>query len=229
MRAHVLQHVPFEGIGSIAGWLESRDATVTTTRFYESPDLPALDGIDLVIAMGGPMSVNDEETLPWLVAEKDFLRAAIDRGIAVLGICLGAQLIASACGARVYPGLHREIGWFPIEAVASGSSSIPVPEIARVFHWHGETFDLPDGAVHLARSAACRHQAFQIGARVLGLQFHPEITPSSLATMLEHGRDDLVPGEFVQGEAEILSTDPGDFTRLAALTSALLDHLTADR
>ena len=187
------------------------------------------EGIDLVIAMGGPMSVNDEASLPWLVAEKAFLRAAIDRGIAVLGICLGAQLIASACGARVFRGRHREIGWFPIEALASGVSSIPVPENALVLHWHGETFDLPKGAVHLARSTACEHQAFQIGERVLGLQFHPEVTPGSLATMLEYSRDDLVPGEFVQSEAEILSTDPGDFTRLAELTAALLDHLTADR
>ncbi|MCB1204441.1 MAG: type 1 glutamine amidotransferase [Verrucomicrobiae bacterium] len=229
MHAHVLQHAPFEGIGSCADWLKARGAVVTTTRFYESADLPSLEGIDLVIAMGGPMSVNDEASLPWLVAEKAFLRAAIDRGIAVLGICLGAQLIASACGARVFRGRHREIGWFPIEALASGVSSIPVPENALVLHWHGETFDLPKGAVHLARSTACEHQAFQIGERVLGLQFHPEVTPGSLATMLEYSRDDLVPGEFVQSEAEILSTDPGDFTRLAELTAALLDHLTADR
>jgi GMP synthase-like glutamine amidotransferase len=229
MRAHVLQHVPFEGIGSIAGWLEARDAIVTTTRFYESPDLPALDGIDLVIAMGGPMSVNDEETLPWLVAEKAFLRDAIDRGIAVLGICLGAQLIANACGAKVYPGRQREIGWFPIEAVSPIGGTFPFPLSARVLHWHGETFDLPAGAEHLARSAVCEHQAFALGRRVLGLQFHPEVTRESLATMLEHSREDLVPGEFIQNEAEILAADPHDFTRLAELTTALLDHLTADR
>ena len=229
MRAHVLQHAPFEGIGSIAGWLEARDATVTTTRFYESPDLPALDDIDLVIAMGGPMSVNDEETLPWLVAEKAFLRAAIDQGIAVLGICLGAQLIASACGAKVYPGRQREIGWFPIEKVSNTENTFPFPSSARVLRWHGETFDLPAGAEHLARSAACEHQAFALGGRVLGLQFHPEVTRESLATMLEHSREDLVPGAFVQSEAEILAADAGDFTRLAGLTAALLDHLTADR
>lgn len=229
MRAHVLQHVPFEGIGSIADWLEARDATVTTTRFYESPDLPALDGIDLIIAMGGPMSVNDEETLPWLVAEKAFLRAAIDQGIALLGICLGAQLIANASGAKVYPGRQREIGWFPIEKVSNAENTFPFPSSARVLHWHGETFDLPAGAEHLARSAACEHQAFALGGRVLGLQFHPEVTRESLATMLEHSREDLVPGEFVQSEAEILATDAGDFTRLAGLTAALLDHLTTDR
>lgn len=229
MRAHILQHVPFEGIGSIAHWLDARSATVTATRFYESPNLPLLDGIDLVIAMGGPMSVNDEATLPWLIAEKAFLRDAIDRGIAVLGICLGAQLIASSRGARIYPGRQREIGWYPVEAVTNASDSIPFPASARVLHWHGETFDLPEGALHLARSAACEHQAFAIGDRVLGLQFHPEVTPESLATMLEHSRDDLVPGEFVQSETEILKTNPDDFTRLTELTACLLDHLTADR
>lgn len=225
MNAHVLQHDPFEGIGSISGWLDRRRATVTTTRFFESATLPDLDGIDLIIAMGGPMSVNDEETLPWLVAEKAFLREAIDRGIAVLGICLGAQLIASACGARVYPGRQREIGWFAIEAVKAGPDALPFPDKAKVLHWHGETFDLPSGAEHLARSAACEHQGFQIGERVLGLQFHPEVTSESLALMVEHNREDLVPGEFVQSEAEILSAKEEDFARLGELTGCLLDGM----
>lgn len=229
MHAHILQHDSFEGIGSIAHWLDARDATATTTRFYESPELPSLDGIDLVIAMGGPMSVNDEDALPWLIAEKAFLREAIDRGLAVLGICLGAQLIASARGAKVYPGKQREIGWFPIEAVPGGDGSFPFPSSCRVLHWHGETFDLPTGADHLARSAACEHQAFSLGGRVLGLQFHPEVTRESLTTMLEHSRGDLVPGDFVQSEAEILAAAEDDFTRLARLTTTLLDHLTADR
>lgn len=225
MNAHVLQHDPFEGIGSISDWLDRRRATVTTTRFFESATLPDLDGIDLIIAMGGPMSVNDEETLPWLVAEKAFLREAIDRGIAVLGICLGAQLIASACGARVYPGRQREIGWFAIEAVKAGPDALPFPDKAKVLHWHGETFDLPSGAEHLARSAACEHQGFQIGERVLGLQFHPEVTSESLALMVEHNREDLVPGEFVQSEAEILSAKEEDFARLGELTGCLLDGM----
>lgn len=225
MNAHVLQHDPFDGIGSISDWLDRRSATVTTTRFFESGPLPELVGIDLIIAMGGPMSVNDEETHPWLLAEKAFLREAIDRGIAVLGICLGAQLIASACGAKVYPARQREIGWYPIEVVISGPDAFPFPDKAKLLHWHGETFDLPTGAVHLARSAACEHQAFQIGRRVLGLQFHPEVTPESLATMLEHNREDLVPGEFVQSEAEILSAGEEDFARLGEVTGRLLDGM----
>jgi len=100
MDVHILQHVPFEGIGSIADWLSRRGATVTSTRFFETPQLPVLADIDLVIALGGPMSVNDEEQLPWLRSEKHFVAEAIAKGKAVLGICLGAQLIASALGAN---------------------------------------------------------------------------------------------------------------------------------
>ena len=142
MHAHVLQHVPYEDIGSIQPWLAARSATVGYTRFFEGAGLPALDGIDLVIAMGGPMSVNDEAELPWLVAEKAFVREAVTRGLPVLGICLGAQLIASALGARVYRNAEKEIGWFPVEAVAGAADGFRFPDSSLVFHWHGETFDL---------------------------------------------------------------------------------------
>src|SRR3972149_6617118 len=100
MKVHVLQHVPFEGIGSMASWLSARQASVTYTRFYESPMLPDPKSLDLVIVMGGPMSVNDETELPWLKHEKEFVRQAIWHGLSVGGICLGAQLIAAALGAR---------------------------------------------------------------------------------------------------------------------------------
>ena len=102
MKVHVLQHVSFEDIGSIALWFEARRADVSYTRFFENPTLPQMNGLDLIIAMGGPMSVNDEPTLPWLRPEKHFLRDAVERGVPVLGICLGAQLIASAFGSRIY-------------------------------------------------------------------------------------------------------------------------------
>jgi GMP synthase-like glutamine amidotransferase len=110
MNVHILQHVNFEGIGSIMPWLLMRSANISWTRFFESSELPEVGTLDLIIVMGGPMSVNDEAALPWLVQEKQFIRTAIQQGIPVLGICLGAQLIASALGARVYPGRHREIG-----------------------------------------------------------------------------------------------------------------------
>jgi len=116
MRAHWFQHVSFEGLGSIELWLDSNGYEVTFTRFFESADLPDPDAIDLLVVMGGPMSVNDEDQFPWFVSEKRFIREIIESGKPVLGICLGAQLIANALGANVYPNPVKEIGWFPIYA-----------------------------------------------------------------------------------------------------------------
>ena len=113
MKAHYLQHVPFEGLGSIETWLQSIRAAVSVTKFFEDPTLPDPDNLDLLVVMGGPMSVNDEQKFPWLAAEKEFIRKAIEKDKAVIGICLGAQLIAGAMGAAVYPNKEKEIGWFP--------------------------------------------------------------------------------------------------------------------
>jgi len=226
MRVHVLQHVAFEGLGSIEDWLAARAAAVTCSRFHESPALPALDGLDLVIAMGGPMSVNDEATLPWLRDEKRFLRAAIARGLPVLGICLGAQLIASALGARVVPGAHKEIGWFDIAATPAADGCFRFPQRCEVFHWHGETFDLPPGAVRLARSAACENQAFQLGANVIGLQFHLETTPASAASIIANCGAELVEAPWVQPESALRAAPPQSYAHINALMGAVLSHLT---
>ena len=223
LRAHWLQHVPFEGLGSIAPWLGAQGAQISVTRLYESPAFPALDDIDLLIAMGGPMSVNDEATLPWLVAEKRFISRAIDAGKHVLGICLGAQLIAASSGASVRANGEREIGWFPVEATGAsmfgGAASPAVP----VFHWHGETFDLPAGAVCLARSAGCAQQAFALGARVLALQFHLEMQPAGVRALIESCPGDLAPGCYVQTPAEMLG-DPVRFERINAAMESLLQR-----
>ncbi|MCF7787941.1 MAG: type 1 glutamine amidotransferase [Prosthecobacter sp.] len=225
MNVHILQHVPFEGIGSMEPWLRMQSANITRTRFFESWTLPDVSSLDLVIAMGGPMSVNDEDELPWLVQEKQFIRAAIQQGVPVLGICLGAQLIASALGARVYAGMQREIGWFDIEAVPHASGTFAFPKTATVFHWHGETFDLPDGAVHLARSAACEHQAFQIGTNVIGLQFHLETTPESAEAIITHCRDELVSDTFVQSEFTLRAVPQAAYESINALMANVLGHL----
>lgn len=227
MNVHVLQHVPFEGLGSMERWLLERGAAIRYTRFFEPWILPCPSGVDLLIAMGGPMSVNDEAELPWLVAEKQFIREAIRQGVAVLGVCLGAQLIASALGARVYRAPHREIGWFDIEAAPVAGEAFRFPERTPVFHWHGETFDLPEGAVHLARSAACEHQAFQIGRKVIGLQFHLETTPESAEALLSNCREDLVVSDFVQAEAELRSAPSSAYERIHALSGDVLAYLLA--
>ncbi len=226
MRAHWFQHVPFEGLGCIESWLTAAGYDITKTAFYLSSELPILNEIDLLIVMGGPMSVNDEEEFPWLAEEKQFIRNAINAGKPVLGICLGAQLIANALGARVYKNQVKEIGWFPIEKVgSSGGNCFSFPLALDVFHWHGETFDLPEGAHHLARSAGCKNQAFQVGKNVIALQFHLETTPESARQMVANCRDELVFGQYIQTEADILSADVEKYEAINGIMAAIIDYL----
>lgn len=227
MHIHFLQHVPFEGLASIRDWIGRGDHQVSGTRLYAGEHLPRPDRIDLLIVMGGPMGVHDTDAHPWLTAEKAFLRQVIDAGQRVLGICLGAQLIADVLGARVYRNDQKEIGWFPVTRAAAAERSplgVLLPERFDAFHWHGDTFDLPPGAAHLAQSAACRHQAYAVDGRILGLQFHLETTPESAAALIEHGADELVDGPCIQTPAQMLA--PAErFAALNTLMSTLLDGL----
>jgi GMP synthase-like glutamine amidotransferase len=225
VKVHILQHVPFEGLGSIEPWLAARDAAIGYTRLYESCILPKVEGLDLVIAMGGPMSVNDELDFPGLKMEKQFIREAIRRGVPVPGVCLGAQLIASALGVRVRANPQKEIGWFEIEATPH-YDVFQFPKTETVFHWHGETFDLPLGATRLARSAACENQAFQLGRNVIGLQFHFETTPESADAIIANCRYELVESAYVQSEAMIRATPPAAYARINQLMADILTYLT---
>jgi len=227
MRAHYLQHVPFEGLGSIEPWLESAGYRITVTRLFQAADLPDLQEIDLLVVMGGPMSVNDEREFPWLVPEKRFIRNALEAEKPILGVCLGAQLLAKAMGAPVYPNAVKEIGWFPIQSVpAEEGSTFRFPPAVDVFHWHGETFDLPAGAVRLARSEACENQAFQLGRQAIGLQFHLETTPASAREIVLHCRKELVPARFVQTETAILAVPSERYRAINNLMAELLAFLT---
>jgi len=228
MRVHVLQHVPFETPAAITPWLESAGASIATTRLYEPHRLPVPSELDFLVVMGGPMSANDESRFPWLVDEKQLIRRAIEAGRQVLGICLGSQLIASALGARVYPSREKEIGWFPVRAVpGAGPDVVRLPAEAMVFHWHGETFDLPAGAILLATSEACRHQAFQVGRGVIGLQYHPEVTPDAVLSMVEHGRPEIVPRRFIQSTNGMLGVAPDAYADAHAVMQTVLSYLTA--
>jgi GMP synthase-like glutamine amidotransferase len=228
MRAHYFQHVPFESLGSIKPWLESSGHQVTATKFYKSAILPAPENIDLLIILGGPMSVNDEDRFPWIRLEKQFIQQTVKQGKTILGICLGAQLIASALGESVYPNRRKEIGWFPVEGVPhEDKSTFSFPPQLEVFHWHGETFDLPLNAVLLARSKACENQAFQVGRSVIGLQFHLETTPEMARSIITNCREELLPSKYVQPEAAILDQAPDRYQQNNNLMAEILTFLTA--
>lgn len=208
MKLHYFQHVPFEGLGVIATWAHENNYQVAATRWYAHDPMPDIAAIDWLVVMGGPMGVYDEDQYPWLVEEKRCIEQAIAQRKVVIGICLGAQLIADVLGAHVYPHTQKEIGWFPIELTAAGQQS-PLfgflPRRFNVFHWHGDTFDLPEGAVHMARSDVCEHQLFVYEQRVIGIQFHLEMTRTGVEAIVQHCADELVDAPSIQQPAEILS------------------------
>jgi GMP synthase (glutamine-hydrolysing) len=182
VRVLAFRHVPFEGAGRIEEVLCKRGITLEYVDLYRAdarePDVRSAAGL---IFLGGPMSMNDD--LPYLRREMEIFEDARNRCQPVMGICLGAQLIAKATGARVYPNASKEIGWFDLHLTEAGAADPLLADASRtetVFHWHGETFDLPAGALWLAYSDHCRNQAFRIGTSVYGLQFHLEITPGMI-------------------------------------------------
>jgi len=204
--------------------MDARGATVRTARLFEGHALPGTGELDWLIVMGGPMSVNDESAHPWLAPEKRLIVQAIKAGNTVLGMCLGAQLIASALGARVFPNARKEIGWFPVRRMRGADSGFAqlFGESQEVFHWHGDTFDLPLGAVSFLESDACAHQAFSIGTRVLGLQFHLETTPTTAAALIENSRSEIVPSSTIQTEQEMLA-GPERFFHINRVMDSVLE------
>ena len=226
MRVYVLQHVPFEELGNIQPWLTQQNAEVHYCRLYANDPLPDVNETDLLIVLGGPMSVNDESHYPWLVAEKAFLAQAIAAEKPIVGICLGAQLIASCQGARIYSNYAKEIGWFDITAVAASGDVLPLPASMHVFHWHGETFELPANAVLLASSAACNNQIFQLGKRVIGLQCHLETMEENARSMVLHCADELTGGSFIQDANVILSAGEAQYQQLTEWMAQVLDYVT---
>jgi len=227
MHAHYLQHVPFEGLGSIEVWLREKGYEISATRFFMGQSLPSPTSVDLLIVLGGPMSVNDEKVFPWLTREKEFIRQCIQSEKPILGICLGAQLIANAMGARVYRNHDAEIGWFPVQGLSHHDDScFTFPPVFEAFHWHSETFDLPVGATHLARTEACENQAFQLGRHVIGLQFHLEATVESVQEILSHSQTDVSPARYVQPANVMLAAAREKHQAANVLMNRVLSFLT---
>ena len=207
LNIHCLQHVAFEGLGCMEKWIMNNNHNLTYTHFYNGDKLPEVNKIDVLIVMGGEMSIHDEADFPWLKAEKVFIKEVIDKGKKVLGICLGAQLISHVLGGIVSINKEKEIGWFPVETVAPEMPILnDVPAILNVFHWHGETFSIPENAVRLFQSEGCANQGFLYKNQVLGLQFHFEVTRETMSEMAVEGQDELIEDKYVQSLETILNT-----------------------
>ncbi len=216
MQLLVFRHVPFEDAGRIAPILARQGFQIEYADLYRDAEPPAdwRSAAGLVL-MGGPMSANDD--LPFLRLELALIRQALVEGKPVLGVCLGAQLLAHAAGARVYPNAVKEIGWAPVdwtEAAARDPLFRELPPGESLFHWHGETFDLPPGAEHLAWSGKCRNQAFRLGEATYGLQFHLEVTPEMVEDWC---------GQEVNAQDARQMLQPADSKRLAARLGELAE------
>jgi GMP synthase-like glutamine amidotransferase len=228
MKIHCIQHVKFENLGTIAEWIETRKYSLSTTYLYANENFPDLDKFDILVIMGGPMNIYEYEKYPWLREEKAFIKKAIFTGKSVLGICLGAQLLADVLNAEVFKNNYTEIGWFPVFTVEQATSEIPflknIPEKFTAFHWHGDTFNLPEDARRLFSSKACVNQGFIYKDRAIGLQFHLEMSNRTIGNVIENCKSELIEGKYIQKEEEML--DKGSLLKESKLLMfRLLDNL----
>ncbi|MBP8128327.1 MAG: type 1 glutamine amidotransferase [Candidatus Hydrogenedentes bacterium] len=232
MHLHFLQHAPFEGPANILTWAESRGFEVRGMRLYANETVTPARALDWLVVLGGPMSVGDEERCPWLVAEKKYIRSAIAAGKTIIGICLGAQLIAEALGGQVRPNAHREIGWFPVTRTAASDASpafSALPRTFPAFHWHGDTFTLPPGVVRLASSEGCALQAFSVGNRIFGLQFHLESTRESIEDLIAHCGGEMGEGPYMQPAEAIRGAYDMHLPTIMGMMTAFLDAILERR
>ncbi len=201
MQIHFIQHVPFETPAWLLTWAKENGYTYQITHLYKGDTLPDPQKTDMLIVMGGPMGIKDEADYPWLKTEQKFIRDCIQSDKYILGICLGAQMIANVLGAPVTKNPEKEIGWFPVQkskAIAGHPVFKYWADAFTAFHWHGDTFALPQGALPVGSTEACRNQGFIYQDNVIALQFHLECSRASIGALLEHCGDELTAGNFIQ-------------------------------
>ncbi len=228
MRISYLQHVPFENPAYILEWCQENNISISGTALYNNESFPRLDEFDCLVIMGGPMGVYDEDKYLWLKPEKKFIHRAIESNKIIIGICLGAQLIADVLGASVYKNDFKEIGWFPVSK-ANGSplaeTDILLPDNFYAFHWHGDTYDIPHGAIHVAESKACKNQAFVFNNRIFAFQFHLESTQESIDLLIENCAHELTPsGKHIQSEQDIRKNN-SLISKSNNLMKSILDYI----
>jgi GMP synthase-like glutamine amidotransferase len=226
MRIHSLEHEPFEGLANIEVWAKKKGHSITRTLLFKNEELPGIDEFDWLFIMGGSMNIYEEEKYPWLASEKNFIVEAIASKKIVLGVCLGSQLIADVLGGKVSKNIYKEIGWFPVTLTKEArNSSIfrSLPQEFTAFHWHGDTFSIPSGALRIAKSKGCANQAFEYG-RTIGLQFHLEYSRESIHLMFKNCMDDITEGKYVQKPDEIVS-QINNVHEMKEILNTLLDNM----
>lgn len=206
MKVNFLIHNKAEMPGAILTWANWNNIDQAFTILCQGQPLPPIDSFDMLVIMGGPMNIYEDDIYNWLKPEKAFIKQCIDQGKKVLGICLGAQLIADVLGAKVFKNKTTEIGWYPISLTNEGEKSELVCHLdfsTPVLHWHGDTFNIPENATHLLQSSACKNQAFSFNNNVLALQFHLEMNTDSVQSIIELDRNSLQKSQWVMTEEEI--------------------------
>jgi len=211
VRIHCLQHLKNETLGNIGTWIARKGYKLTKTLLYEDSVFPDPEEFDLLLIMGGTMSVYQEEEYSWLKPEKEFVRKVIETGKPVLGSCFGAQMIANVLGGKVTENPDNEIGWHTVRSMEGKSPSdirsLKLPSCMfpkfTGFMWHGDTFEIPAGAMKLFESEACPNQGFIYNGNILGLQFHPEADREWVRNLIKDSGHELVPGKYIQSEKEI--------------------------
>jgi len=224
MKIHYLQHVPFENLGNIQDWTDEKGFSLSSTKWYAEENLPEIENFDFLIVLGGPMNIYEQDKYPWLKKEKDFIKKAIENKKTVLGICLGAQLIADILGAGVFKNQHSEIGWFPVKFTQNIDLFKNLPQELNVLHWHGDTFDIPKGSISIGSSEACQNQGYIYKNKVIGLQFHLETSPESLKNLIQNCNDEIKEDKFIQTAKYMLSVNE-NFENLKKNLYVFLDNI----
>lgn len=226
MNILIITHAKFERPGIIHAWADSNQHSVQILAPYRDETLPAINDIDLLIIMGGPQSPSQLDAYPYLALEIDYIKECLIANKPMLGICLGAQLIAEALGAKTERSPHKEVGAFPIQLTTAAKQDVVFKRFQEEFtvmHWHYDMPGLPDGAQILATSHGCPRQVIRFKMNAYGLQCHFEMTAELIAGMIKHCKQDLAPSTYTQQPEAMLATN---FSTMHQYLTQLLTHLS---